>query len=75
MPLVKAWFTLPEDLASAPITTTILDLKGNLLDQLPALAQAVPNQAIRSLVLSIDDFELLDGTNVRRVIKDGDLVT
>lgn len=75
LPIVKAWFALPEDHSSAQIATTIHDLKRMLLDQFPALVHSVPNGANPDLLLAIDGFELLSSTSVRNVIKDGDLVT
>lgn len=75
LPLVKTWFALPDDHSSVQMATTVHDLKRILLNQFPAFVHSAPNQARADLVLSIDGFELLDGTSVRGVIKDGDLVT
>ncbi|KIM83320.1 hypothetical protein PILCRDRAFT_819569 [Piloderma croceum F 1598] len=66
---LKAWFPLPK---SSPSTLlTINELKHHLCTHLPVLTKSCVHA--KDIVLVLDDFELLDETEVG-VLRDGDLI-
>lgn len=75
---IKAWFAIPDGRAissslqdEVPVET-VRDLKITLRNSIAILREGCPHEA--NLGLSIDGFELLDGSGLE-VIKEGDLIT
>lgn len=65
LPPLKAWFVVPA-------VSTVLDLKGALCLDIPALRDR--DLATNDFTLVLDGFELLDASSIEAV-RDGDLIT
>lgn len=68
LPPVKAWFTIADDVKR---TQTIVDLKRDICDRVPALEQELLEG--KDIQLSIEDFDLLDEEEVA-VVRENDII-
>jgi hypothetical protein len=72
LPVLKAWFVLPDPSLVAAGHPTINNLKGILCREVPILSLGTVQ--CHHILLEMDGFELLDGS-LWDVIREGDLIT